>query len=366
MTETLKVQGVPTATDAPESWMVVGAVTVKVPPHWLLVALTTVRPVGMLSVKPTPVSAAGLPAGFVIVKVRLVDVFCAMVPAANALAIDGGPSTLRVAEAGRPLPPSIELTELVVLVSVPSALAVTFTENVQEAVAASVAPERLTEALPGTALMIPEPHEPVKPLLGETTVKPEGKLSVKPMPVCAAPVSVLWTVKLRVVVPFCAMLPAPNDLLRVGGAPTVRVAVAVAAVPVPPLEELGVTLLVKTPGEEAVTDTVTAQFAPGAKVAPLRFTLPPDCVAVPEQVLFRLAGDATVIPVGSVSVNCTAVSVALVFELESPKVTVEVPPGVMMLGEKLLVIAGALITVRVAEAAAALPAAVELRVAVTV
>ena len=95
----------PTATVAPDSWMVVGAVTVKVPPHWLLVALVTVRPVGIVSVKATPVRAAGLPAGFVMVNVRLVDVFWAMVPAAKALAIDGGPSTLRVAEAGRPLPP---------------------------------------------------------------------------------------------------------------------------------------------------------------------------------------------------------------------------------------------------------------------
>ena len=114
---TPNVHGVPTATVAPDSAMVTGAVTVNVPPpHCELEALATVSPVGSVSEKPTPVKETGLPVGLVMVKVRLVVVFRAMLLAPNAFAIEGGASTLRLADAVKPVPPLLELTAPVMLV----------------------------------------------------------------------------------------------------------------------------------------------------------------------------------------------------------------------------------------------------------
>jgi hypothetical protein len=58
---------------------------------------------------------------------------------------------------------------------------VTFTEKVQDALAASDAPDKLTALPPWEAVMDPPPQEPVRPLGVETT-KPAGRLSVKPTP----------------------------------------------------------------------------------------------------------------------------------------------------------------------------------------
>src|SRR6266853_736268 len=63
---------------APVSAMPVGAVVVKVPPQTVAEALATVRPVGSVSVKATPVSGSTFAAGLVMVKVREVVAFNAM------------------------------------------------------------------------------------------------------------------------------------------------------------------------------------------------------------------------------------------------------------------------------------------------
>jgi hypothetical protein len=107
---------VPVATVAPESAMLTGAVTVKVPPQIELVALVTVSPVGSVSVKPTPVRIVGLPAGLVMVKLKLVDAFSPMALAPNDFEIEGGASTVRLAFAVLPVPPLLEVTFPVVLV----------------------------------------------------------------------------------------------------------------------------------------------------------------------------------------------------------------------------------------------------------
>src|SRR5262249_38139503 len=60
---------------APVSAMPVGAVVVSVPPQTVEVALATVKPVGRVSVKATPVSETVLAAGFVIVNVSDVVAF---------------------------------------------------------------------------------------------------------------------------------------------------------------------------------------------------------------------------------------------------------------------------------------------------
>src|SRR5712691_2017252 len=95
---------------APVRAMPVGAVVVKVPPQTVAEAFATVSPVGSVSVKATPVSGSTLAAGFVIVNVSEVVAFSAMLLGLNTLAIDGGASTLTLAEAVPPVPPSVEVT----------------------------------------------------------------------------------------------------------------------------------------------------------------------------------------------------------------------------------------------------------------
>jgi hypothetical protein len=86
--------------------------------------------------------------------------------------------------AGVPGGASFEVTVLVVLVCTPIAMPVTFTENVQEAPAASVAPDRLMLFDPAVAVIVP-PHEPVTPF-GVDTISPDGNVSVNASPVSGA------------------------------------------------------------------------------------------------------------------------------------------------------------------------------------
>src|SRR5258708_1203112 len=108
---------------------------------------------------------------------------------------------------------------------------VTFTEKVQFAFDASVAP--LSDMLPDpdTAMIAPPPQLPAKPF-GVATTSPAGRLSVNPTPVSEVPLLGLLMVKLRETVELSGMLAAPKALIIVGGDATVRLAVAV--LPVPP------------------------------------------------------------------------------------------------------------------------------------
>jgi hypothetical protein len=123
--------------------MPVGAVVVRVPPQTMGEALATVRPVGRVSVKATPVNGTALAAGLVMVKVSEVVAFRAMALGLKTLAIDGGATTLIESEAVPPVPPSVEVTLPVVLFCKPAAMPVTFTENTHELLAARLAPVRL-------------------------------------------------------------------------------------------------------------------------------------------------------------------------------------------------------------------------------
>lgn len=89
------------------------------------------------------------------------------------------------------------------------------TENVHEALAASVAPDKLTLPDPAVAVIVPPPHEPVRPF-GVDTTSPTGNVSVTPTPVSVVAAFGFVTVKLRLVVPFNGMLAAPNALVIVG------------------------------------------------------------------------------------------------------------------------------------------------------
>src|SRR5262245_46476287 len=149
--------------------MPVGAVVVTVPPQIVAEALPTVRPVGSVSVNATPVSETVFAAGLVMVKVSEVVAFRAIVDGAKTLAIDGGATTLMLAVAVPPVPPSVDVTFPVVLVCRPAAVPVTFTEKVQLLLAAIVPPLRLIVFEPAVAVMVPAPHVPVRPLGVEIT-----------------------------------------------------------------------------------------------------------------------------------------------------------------------------------------------------
>ena len=174
------------------------------------IRLETVSPVGNVSVNATPVSGSTFAAGFVMVNVSEVVAFSAIVEGLNTFAIDGGASTLTLAEAVPPVPPSVEVTLPVVLFCSPAAMPVTFTENAQEVLGASVAPLRLITFVPAVAVIVPPPQDPVRPFGVETT-RPAGSVSLKPTPVSATVVLLFWMVKLRLVEPFSGMLAAPKD-----------------------------------------------------------------------------------------------------------------------------------------------------------
>ena len=93
----------------------------------------------------------------------------------------------------------------------------TVTEKEQEPLVVRVAPVRLTRDVPAAAVIVPPPHEPVRPL-GVATTSPAGKVSRKPIPVRVVLPFGFDRVKVSVVLPFSGMLAAPKDLVIVGGA----------------------------------------------------------------------------------------------------------------------------------------------------
>jgi hypothetical protein len=161
--------------------MPVGVVVVTVPPQTVAEADATVKPVGIVSVNATPAKDTAFALGFVMVNVSEVVAFNAIDVGLKVLAIEGGATTLILAEAFPPVPPSVELILPVVLFFVPAVVPVTFTANVHELLAAIVPPERLTEPDPALAVIVPEPHVPVRPF-GVETARPAGSVSVKATP----------------------------------------------------------------------------------------------------------------------------------------------------------------------------------------
>jgi len=93
------------------------AAAVAVPPQVLVrfVVEATTNPAGRLSVNAKPESAT-LVFGLVMLKVSEVVPFSGMLAAPNALLIDGGEATVRLAVAVLPVPPLVEVTAPVVLV----------------------------------------------------------------------------------------------------------------------------------------------------------------------------------------------------------------------------------------------------------
>src|SRR5579859_3618747 len=255
VTFTTTVQEVFTAILPPVRLMLVDPATaVAVPPQVLdsPFGVATTSPMGSVSVKATPASATVLAAGLVMVRVSVVVPFNGMLVGLKALAITGGATTVMGAVLlVVPVPPSVEVIAPVVLLASPAVVPFTSTLKVQDALWATVPPERLMKPVPAVAVTVP-----LQVLLtlgvGATTSVPvvEGSVSLNATPV-RSPGAVrlgLLMVKVSVVMPFSGMLTAGlNALLMVGGATTVRVALAV--LPVPPFVEVACTLLFFTPPE---------------------------------------------------------------------------------------------------------------------
>ncbi len=148
----------------------------------------------------------------------------------NRLSDGVGDFTTRVAVAVFPVPPSVEDTLPVVFtlaegfgsgsVRVPT----TSTENVQEELAARVAPLKLIVDEPAIAVMVPAPQLPERPF-GVATTTPLGKGSLNSTPLNETNGFGLLMVKCRLVVSPEEMYAGSNTLEMTGGATTVRFAV---------------------------------------------------------------------------------------------------------------------------------------------
>jgi hypothetical protein len=174
--------------------------------------------------------------------------------------MDGGEATISVAVLlVAPVPPLVELIAPVVLVTVPDCVPVTFTTIVQVAPGVAIDPPvRLMLVELAAAVTVP-PQVLLTPGV-EATCKPFVSVSLKAIPFSALVLLAgLVIVKVTVVVPFSEIEAAPNALLIVGGATTLRVAVLLVA-PVPPSVELiAPVVLLASPATVPVTFTVNVQ-----------------------------------------------------------------------------------------------------------
>lgn len=202
------------------------AIAVTVPPHEPLspfgVATTTLA--GNVSVNATPVSATVLAEGLVSPKVRAAMPFGAMAAGKKNLLIEGGDTTIMVAEAdppvtGRKVPfPSskVAVMLLVTLFLVPPPVPVTFTTKEHEPAAGKFKLVRLMEPLPALAVIEDDATQlPVRPL-GLATTRPLGSVSLSEIFTNGVELLGLAMLKVNEVVPLTGMLAAPKALFTVG------------------------------------------------------------------------------------------------------------------------------------------------------
>jgi hypothetical protein len=285
----------------------------------------TTRPLGNVSVKPTPVNAT-VAFGLVIVKLIVTNPIWGALSLSNDFMIVGGATTVMLAEAVPPapvfVPPLAELTLPVVLFFGPAVVPVTVTMKMQLPPAAIVPPVSVIVA-GAVVVTVPPPQPLTEPF---TTVNPAGSVSVTVTPVSPTVEFGLVIVKLSMLVPFSGIVAASNDFMIVGGATTVIGAVLL----VPPgPDSLELTLPVVfdfTPAVAPVTVTLNVHIPPLAMDPPLKLIrFPPLVVTVPPP---HAADEplATVNPAGNVSVKLTPVMPkdALVFVIV--KVRLVVPP----------------------------------------
>lgn len=110
VTPTLNVHVEPTSTAAPERPIELPPLVVSVPPQTFELPSAIARPTGRLAATSMPVTPMALLAGLVTVKSRAVWAPTVIAAGWNAMAMDGGARTLRVATAELPATRSSELT----------------------------------------------------------------------------------------------------------------------------------------------------------------------------------------------------------------------------------------------------------------
>jgi hypothetical protein len=154
--------------------------------------------------------------------------------------ITGGATTVIEAFEVLPVPAFVEVA-WTLLFFTPAVVPVTLTEMAQEAPGARLAPVRLTEVDPFTAVAVPL-HVLLR-LPGVATTSPAGRLSVNATPFRVRFWLLLLSVNVRLVVLFNGMVAVPNAFVMLGGLMTVKFAEEVESAPVPAAVELMVTLL---------------------------------------------------------------------------------------------------------------------------
>jgi len=244
------------------------------------------------------------------------------------------------------------------LFCVPAAIPVTFTVKLQEALAASVPLDKLTLAEPATPVAVP-PQVLANPF-GVATTSPAGNVSVKPIPVSDTDAFGLLILIVNDVLPFNAIVAAPNAFAIVGGPNTVTDALEVF--PAPAVAEVTVTLLFFTPLAVPVAFTLNVHDALAANVAPARLTLPDPAKAVitpPPQVPANPFGVATTKPAGNVSVNATPVNPDEEFGLFTTNASEVELFSATVAAPNVFVIAGGDATERFADAVFPVPPLVE-------
>jgi len=218
--------------------------------------------------------------------------------------------------------------------------------TVHDEFAARVPPLKLSVVSPAAGVKVP-PVQVVLELGVLATAIPDGKVSLKAMPVKAVPAFGLVMVKVRVATPPVQIVEALNDLLIAGGPMTVIIAVLLVAPAPLSLELIGPVVLLCTPADTPVTVTLNEQEPLAASVPPLNEIMVGEAVAsVPPQVLELAVGTDS--PAGSVSVKVIPVSPSPVFGLVIVNVRLVVPPTGMLAAPKPLVIVGGEATVTVA------------------
>lgn len=357
---------------------------VNVPPQPFTASgeAATCSPEGRLSVKLTPERiVSGF--GFTIVKVRGVDAFSGIVEAPNAFAIVGGEATVKVAVFEVvPVPPSTEEITPVVLFFTPNVVPVTLTEIVHD-IMRKAAPDRFVGAElinPPVKVSVVSPGAGanVPPQLFATpgvaaTCSPEGRLSVKLIPVRLTNEFGLVIVKLRVVDPLSGIAEAPNAFSIVGGATTVKTAVF-EVVPAPPsTDEIAPVVLIFIPPVVPVTFNEMvhelngmagrARLTGPEAMTPLmrvRVVSPEVGSKVPPQVFTTPGVAATCSPKGRLSVKLIPVRITSGFGLVRVKVRVVDPLSRIVESPNALAIVGGLATVRLALAVVPGPLSVEV------
>jgi hypothetical protein len=244
----------------------------------------------------------------------------------------------------------LEVMLPLVLFLEPGEVAVTSTVTEQLALEASPPPDKLTEPAPATAVNVPPQ---VLPAFGvDATTRPAGNVSEKPMPVSARLVLGLAMLNVNVLVPPTDTEVGLKALLKVGGWPTVIVAVLLVA-PVPPLVELTAPVVLETvPDCVPVTFTTMVQVEPGVAIEPPVRLMEVElaaAVTVPPQLLVTPGVEATCRPLVSVSLKAIPFSaLVLLAGLVMVNVTVVVPFSEMLAAPNAFEIVGGATTFNVA------------------